>query len=209
MYLDDLNSMVNSELTPIRLSALFSGISAGYRQRATVVEQFPDRKIGRQYWPQYRRAAIESAMLLLEDRGVGISTKLVSAAKGDACYVEIQLGRLLLVECITRSPNDLPRRATSRYTLARDGQLRLFDENSSLVPLMNSRPDIVFGVLAHYPSKEDHTKPAFVRLQIPDPECSRIIVNRDLLEFHASKERGSTPQIVIPTAISIKSTNQQ
>lgn len=202
VYLDEIHETINRDLTARRLEAIFAGIHTGYRQRTASEQQFPHIAIGRQLWPHFRRAAIESAMLSLGQRDLGVKVDVRMASRGNASYVEIQMGRLLLVECLGKSPCKLPRHAASRQTLAKDGQLHLCaDEN--VVSFPDTESGYLFGVIAHRPSKQDHTKPAFVQLLIPDPDYKRVVANRDLNLMLETMKREASRTLVahIPIAI--------
>lgn len=80
----------------------------------------------------------------------------------------------------------MPRSALSRATRARSGQLSIFDEiigkQDEVTPVSNG---LIFGMILYSSSADDPEIPGFVDLVIPDGDCQRPIMRRDLIKMAA------------------------
>jgi hypothetical protein len=115
----------------------------------------------------------------IEDEWAGIAVRFTgrltvetqSYKNGTGFYNEVTCGRVVLTQSCVAFPDEAPRRAQFRQTLAQSGQFSLFTSND--VPA----DGYLYAVLIHGVDvlSERRSRPAFARIEFPDQECRRFL----------------------------------
>jgi hypothetical protein len=121
----------------------------------------------------YRRAKIEeewSGIATLFPRYVSVEVRPYENNTG--YYNEITCGAVIMTQSCIVDPDEVPRTARFRTTLARSAQLGLFDAIEDIDP-----DDQLYAILTHGVdvTSRRRSRPAFVKFQFPNRDCSRYV----------------------------------
>jgi hypothetical protein len=123
-----------------------------------------------------RRAEIEKELLGVAERFKEYaSAKTLMFKHLTGSYVEITSGQIKLTQSSVNSPNDLPRLATFRETLAGRSQYVLFSDSNEESEQV---PEFLYCLLLHGVADKPNSKRekcAFARIRFPDNEYLRYV----------------------------------
>jgi hypothetical protein len=127
----------------------------------------------------YRRAKIEDdfpGIAALFSKQVSVKPQMYEHNTG--YYGEVTCGLVKMTQSCISDPDEVPRLAKFRSTLAQNGQLSLFssdeeaDTNGEI-----SKPRYLYCILSYGidPNSPKRSWPAFVRVQFPDEKCAKYL----------------------------------
>jgi hypothetical protein len=121
----------------------------------------------------YRRARIEeewSGIATLFPRDVTVEVRQYENNTG--YYNEITCGRVVITQSCIVDPNEVPRTALFRTTLARSGQLELFNAIED-----TDADDLLYTILTHGVdvTSRRRSRPGFAKFQFPNRDCSKYV----------------------------------
>ena len=119
------------------------------------------------------RARIEDEMVGIAALFPVVSVTIQSYENNTGSYNELTCGVVKLTQSRILNPNDVPRRASFRATLAANGQYTLSFASDSDLPAAQ----YLYAILTHVVdvNSERRAWPAFVRIQFPNANCTAYV----------------------------------
>jgi hypothetical protein len=123
----------------------------------------------------YRRTLIEEQWSGMAELfpALRVEPKLYDHNTGT--YNELTYGLIKLTQSCVAGPNEVPRYAEYRTTLAHNGQLKLFEVDESSGAEADKR--YLYSILTHGVDLESENRslPAFARIQFPNKHCTEYL----------------------------------
>lgn len=150
-----------------------------------------------------RRAKIEGAFRAAGRLFQGVVVESKKNAARNAYYTRLRVGPFALTESAVEFPDDVPRDAVFRSTLA-SGQLPLFEDGGD-----EDMEDVIFGVFLHGRRSRCQMSPQFLLLGFPEADCSRLVtqidlsdeLSRGLIRVMSEQQPGAEPLRTTPSLI--------
>jgi hypothetical protein len=123
----------------------------------------------------HRRAKIEEDLAGIQPLFPSVTIAPSRYENNTGSYNEITCGLVKLTQSCTTDRDDVPRQAKFRFTLAKNGQLLLFDKNE--LQESSHQPSFLYAILTHGVDTNSPKRswPAFVRVQFPNETCTDFV----------------------------------
>jgi hypothetical protein len=101
-----------------------------------------------------------------------VTVKVQTYENNTGHYNEITCGRVVITQSCVVDPNEVPRQAYFRTTLAQNGQLALFEAIEDTDP-----DDLLYAILTHGVdvTSRRRSRPGFARFQFPNQDCTKYV----------------------------------
>ncbi len=167
------NASVFDSAVPRRLQySLTKSVLENYRQSSRYCFRYLAPAQARDLNGHFCRAKIEDEMVGIAALFPMVRVTIKSYENNTGSYNEITSGIVKLTQSRILNPNDVPRHAGFRATLAANGQYSLFAPESG-----SASAQYLYAILTHVidVNSERRSWPAFIRIQFPNATCTEYV----------------------------------
>ncbi len=167
------NASVFDIAVPRRLQySLTKSVLENYRQSSRYCSRYFAPAQARDLSGHFCRAKIEDEMVGIAALFPMVSVTIKSYENNTGSYNEITCGIVKLTQSRILNPNDVPRNASFRATLAANGQYSLFGSESD-----SASAQYLYSILTHVVdvNSEKRSWPAFIKIQFPNATCTGYV----------------------------------
>lgn len=170
------------------------GISDAYLAASEECYARYPRAVAHDLTPHVRRAIIERDLLAVARKHPGLGGDDTPNRRGSSFHTLVHAGPIVLTESMVASPDTPVRYAAFRFTYARSSQLSLFEPSREPDP---GAP--LYAILLHGPDELKPSRPAFITVRFPLPDCSAYVGRIDLIPY--LERRPVEPAAIAPEII--------
>ena len=157
------------------LKALVKLVFENYKQSSRYCFRYFSPSVAKDLSGTHRRAKIEEDLAGIQPLFRGVVVAPARYENNTGSYNEITCGPVKLTQSCTIDRDEVPRQAKFRFTLAKNGQLSLFDRSDRQEA--SQQQSFLYAILTHGVDNNSPKRswPAFVRIQFPNETCTEFV----------------------------------